>query len=75
MNKNSGICFAMLFLLLSACTTDPNDGAITEASIASTDSETVSYPLAPLREQHESKYVTDRSLWGKLVFDQQGMTD
>jgi len=75
MNKNSGICFAMLFLLLSACTTDSNDGAITEASIASTDSETVSYPLAPLREQHESKYVTDRSRWGELVFDRQGMQD
>jgi hypothetical protein len=25
--------------------------------------------MAPLREQHESKYVTDPSLWGKLVFD------
>ncbi len=23
----------------------------------------------PLREQHESKYVTDSSSWGKLVFD------
>ena len=39
MNKNSGICFAMLFLLLLACTTNPNDGAIAGASIASTNSE------------------------------------
>jgi ketosteroid isomerase-like protein/predicted enzyme related to lactoylglutathione lyase len=23
----------------------------------------------PLREQHESKYVTDSSIWGKIVFD------
>jgi len=75
MNKNSGACFAIIFLFLLACTTDPDDGATAGDSIASKDSMTVSYSLAPLREQHESKYVTDRSRWGKLVFDRQGMRD
>ncbi len=59
--------------VLGACGPTEHIEITSEKPAAAIDGTSRNEQAAPLREQHESKYVTDSSRWGKLVFNRSNL--